>query len=179
MGFPRQEYWCRLPFPSPGDPPDSGIGSVFPALAGRFFTTGPPHQGSCTWTYPRNKKWVERNQQMVSPESSVVLPLPQEVLFPTTSHWSHNQKRVSYSSWGICQHFTFFEECLLSLSFSTLAPVTRKNILFKLHNLKNALLIKIFVCVITIIITNYTQPDELNITFQPSRTQNSWTIKSW
>jgi len=22
MGFPRQEYWSRLPFPSPGDLPD-------------------------------------------------------------------------------------------------------------------------------------------------------------
>ena len=22
MGLPRQEYWSRLPFPSPGDPPD-------------------------------------------------------------------------------------------------------------------------------------------------------------
>ena len=28
MGFPRQEYWCVLPFPSPGDLPDSGIKSV-------------------------------------------------------------------------------------------------------------------------------------------------------
>ena len=25
MGFPRQQYWSRLPFPSPGDLPDSGI----------------------------------------------------------------------------------------------------------------------------------------------------------
>ena len=25
MGFPRQEYWNRLPFPSPGDLPNSGI----------------------------------------------------------------------------------------------------------------------------------------------------------
>ena len=27
MGFSRQEYWSGLPFPSPGNPPDSGIGS--------------------------------------------------------------------------------------------------------------------------------------------------------
>ena len=32
-GFPRQEYWSGLPFPSPGDLPES------PALAGEFFTT--------------------------------------------------------------------------------------------------------------------------------------------
>ena len=39
MGFPRQEYWSRLPFLSPGDPPDPGIKPTFPALAGGFFTT--------------------------------------------------------------------------------------------------------------------------------------------
>ena len=42
MGFPRQEYWSRLPFPSPVDPPDPGMESTSPALAGRFFTTEPP-----------------------------------------------------------------------------------------------------------------------------------------
>ena len=41
MGFPRQEYWSGLPFPSPGDLPEPGIESVSPALAGRFFTTEP------------------------------------------------------------------------------------------------------------------------------------------
>ena len=41
----RQEFWSRLPFPSPGDLPDPGIeptSPVAPALAGRFFTTEPP-----------------------------------------------------------------------------------------------------------------------------------------
>ena len=42
MGFPRQEYWSGFPFPSPGVLPNSGIEPVFPALAGRFFTTEPP-----------------------------------------------------------------------------------------------------------------------------------------
>ena len=28
MGFPRQEYWSGLPFPSPGDLPDQGIESM-------------------------------------------------------------------------------------------------------------------------------------------------------
>ena len=32
MGFPRQEYWSELPFPSPGDLPESGIELGFPAL---------------------------------------------------------------------------------------------------------------------------------------------------
>ena len=32
MEFSRQEYWSGLPFPSPGDPPDSGIEPMSPAL---------------------------------------------------------------------------------------------------------------------------------------------------
>ena len=41
MGFPRQEYWSGLPFPSPGDLPDPGMEAVSPASAGVFFTTEP------------------------------------------------------------------------------------------------------------------------------------------
>ena len=32
MGFPRQDYWSGLPFPSPGDLPNPGIEPVSPAL---------------------------------------------------------------------------------------------------------------------------------------------------
>ena len=32
MKFSRQEYWSRLPYPSPGDLPDSGIEPMFPTL---------------------------------------------------------------------------------------------------------------------------------------------------
>ena len=45
MGFSRQEYWSRLPFPSPGDIPDPWIeptSLMSPALPGRFITTEPP-----------------------------------------------------------------------------------------------------------------------------------------
>ena len=44
MGFLRQEYWSGLPFPPPGELPNPGIKTKFPALqvvsftAGRFFT---------------------------------------------------------------------------------------------------------------------------------------------
>ena len=45
LGFPRQEYWSGLPFPSPGNLPDPGIkpmSFVSPALACGLFTTEPP-----------------------------------------------------------------------------------------------------------------------------------------
>ena len=44
MEFPRQEYWSGLPFPSPGDLPDTEIKPMSSALqadsriAGRLFT---------------------------------------------------------------------------------------------------------------------------------------------
>ena len=46
MGFPRQEYWSGLPFPSPGDLPNPGIKPMSPEFAGRFFTTEPPGKPS-------------------------------------------------------------------------------------------------------------------------------------
>ena len=42
MGFPRQEYWSGLPFPTLGDLPDPRIkpaSLASPALACGFFTT--------------------------------------------------------------------------------------------------------------------------------------------
>ena len=39
---PRQKYWSRLPFSSPGDLPDPGIKPTSLALAGGFFTSEPP-----------------------------------------------------------------------------------------------------------------------------------------
>ena len=42
MAFPRQEYWCGLPFPSPVDLPNPGIKPASPALVGRCFTIEPP-----------------------------------------------------------------------------------------------------------------------------------------
>ena len=42
MGFPRQEYWSELPFPSPGDLCDPGIEPVPSTLAGGCFAAELP-----------------------------------------------------------------------------------------------------------------------------------------
>ena len=47
MEFFRQDYWSRLPFPTPGDLPNPGIKPLSlasSALAGRFFTPVPPRK---------------------------------------------------------------------------------------------------------------------------------------
>ena len=54
IGFPRQEYWSGLPFPSLGDLPDPGIkptSLASLALAGRFFTTEPPGKPKATTAF--------------------------------------------------------------------------------------------------------------------------------
>ena len=54
MGFSRQEYWSGLPFPSPGDLPNSGIEPASPAFAGEFFTAEPSPKPQCDGSRKRS-----------------------------------------------------------------------------------------------------------------------------
>ena len=67
MGFPRQESWSGLPFPSPGDLPDQGVEPEYWQFnrAGRFFTTDPPRFSE--------KERTRRNVSLIllSPASAV------------------------------------------------------------------------------------------------------------
>ena len=53
MGFPRQEYWSGLPFPSPGDHPNPEIKpgllhcTQSPSLQGDSLPTEPPGKPIC------------------------------------------------------------------------------------------------------------------------------------
>ena len=42
MGFPRQEHWSELLFPSPGYIPDPGIEPGSPAVQADYLLTEPP-----------------------------------------------------------------------------------------------------------------------------------------
>ena len=42
FGFPRQEYWSRLPFPPPRALPNPGIKPIISCMVSRFFTTELP-----------------------------------------------------------------------------------------------------------------------------------------
>ena len=66
MGFPRQEYWSGLPFPSPGDLLNPGIeptSVASPTLSGVIFTT------SATWeqVVPLNELLKARGIGLVEP----------------------------------------------------------------------------------------------------------------
>ena len=44
MGFPGQEYWSGLLFPTPEDLPNPGMEPMSPVLVGGFFTAEPPEK---------------------------------------------------------------------------------------------------------------------------------------
>ena len=65
MGFPRKEYWSRLPFPSPGDLPDPGL------LHCRQILYRLSHRGSPFTPLPPSL------QRSILPKSSPQASLPQ------------------------------------------------------------------------------------------------------
>ena len=54
MRLPRQKYWTGLPFPFPGDLPDTGIKPGSSAVTGRFFTTESPRKPQTYGSYITN-----------------------------------------------------------------------------------------------------------------------------
>ena len=76
LGFPKQEYWSGLPFPSSRDLSDPGIQPVSPALAGRFLITEPP------WLLGKRDAFFPPPAS-VAPPQSPLQPLP---LHPAMNH---------------------------------------------------------------------------------------------
>ena len=79
MEFSRQEYWSRLPFPSPGDLPDPGIKPRSPTLQADALPSEPPGKpapslstGKC-----KVKRW-DRGERRAKSMSRSPVPLPSE-----------------------------------------------------------------------------------------------------
>ena len=58
VGFPRQEYWSGLPFPSPGDLPDTRIEPGSPALQADALPSESPGKP------PKEGGGSDKNQQL-------------------------------------------------------------------------------------------------------------------
>ena len=84
MGFPRQEYWSGLPFSPPGDLPDPGMKSVFPALAGGFFTAEPAGQ----------QEVLNVHLVLTSPSSGSVLL---QILAATLDYWENKSIESTFT----------------------------------------------------------------------------------
>ena len=76
MGFPRQENWSGLSFPSPGDLPNPGIKLASPELTGRFFTTEQPGKPSL----------IIREMQIKTPMRNHLTPVRMTIIKKSTNH---------------------------------------------------------------------------------------------
>ena len=87
VGFPRQEYWSGLPFPSPGDLPDPGIEPASPALAGGFLTTESPRKtlGVCCCSLTKSGSTLCDPMDCRRPDFPVLHHLPE--LAQSHVHW--------------------------------------------------------------------------------------------
>ena len=89
MGFSRQEYWCGLQFPSPGDLPNPGIEPRSPVLQAEALTSEPPGKHPVSCIEPRLAIHFLHDIIHVSmPFSQIIPPSPS----PTES------KRLFYTS---------------------------------------------------------------------------------
>ena len=81
MGFPRQEYWNGLPFPSPGDLPYLGIEPMSPALQVDSLPMSHQRSPETLDTGPQRAEMYIKRAISVSPESCT---LPYKVLHSLT-----------------------------------------------------------------------------------------------
>ena len=72
MGFPRQEYWSRLPFPPVGDLPDTGmekyLQSIYIRLRVDIQNICRTHTINSNKTNNLTKKWTENMNRCFFPE---------------------------------------------------------------------------------------------------------------
>ena len=99
VGFSRQEYWRRLPFPPPEDLSSPGIeptSLVSPALAGEFFTIVPPGKALYMYCFTLLKKCLllllllshcSRVRLCATPETAAHQASP-SLGFSRQEHWS-------------------------------------------------------------------------------------------
>ena len=101
MGFPRHEYWSRLPFPPPGDVPDQAIILGSTCIAGRLFTIRPPGKrtffsGNESYSGPCSATVEQGTSSMCQPLSQVLGSSSEGVMVPPFV-----ESRVLLQTWSM------------------------------------------------------------------------------
>ena len=114
MGFPRQGYRNRLPFPSPGNFQDLKIKPMLPTLVGRFFITEPPGKS-------RGNLCARKMLKIVYTHKNRTLCIRTQKCY--TDHWditgNRNQRTKKEEMWWVYMFWkatTSFKKILLNLN---------------------------------------------------------------
>ena len=105
MKFSRQEYWSRLPFPSPGDLPNPGIEPGSPALQADSLPAEPPRK-------PKNTGVGSHSLlQGIFPTQGSHLDLLhcRQILY----HLSHQESHITIKVMILKRYTIFINICLL------------------------------------------------------------------
>ena len=104
MEFPRQEYWSRLPFPSPGDLPNPGVEPGSPALQADSLPSESPEKTKKKPMLPQWKHlksfcfdWTEIRKEPCQPDLSTRGIFCVSYL-ETLDSWDFPAKRVDFLS---------------------------------------------------------------------------------
>ena len=128
VGFSRQEYRSRLPFPSPGYLPDPGIEPGPPALADGFFTT------SATWEAPKTSyKRANLSKKRTFVPSDIPMLYMEDMIFSTVT------PQVLWVHWYSSDLSAFFQQakCVVVLKTDNLRMFLHIKIVFILKLLIN------------------------------------------
>ena len=119
MGFPRQEHWSGLPFPSLGDLSKLGIQLSFSTLAGRFFYYRATREALIIdyhlWIYTIH--FISFKKKNFFPRENI------------TSYWSTRIERLIF--WSVAQ--IYINSCLGYNSYFLLLA-SQKNLNITLYN---------------------------------------------
>ena len=99
MGFPMQEYWSGLPFPSPGDLSDPGIELGSPASAG-VDSLPLSHQGSPHWNI--SKPWKKEILTQVTTQMKL-----EDIMLSEISH--HTENTVWFNLYAVSKRIKMRE----------------------------------------------------------------------
>ena len=108
MGFPRQEYWSGLSFPSPGDLPDSGIKPCCPAFQADSLLSEPPEK--LRHIYRRGTEegcWAVLQNTEGSISKAQRLPASS----PCTRHQTQNARSLFLPDPGACTPAVVWTVC--------------------------------------------------------------------
>ena len=127
MKFSRQKYWSGLPFPSPGDLPNSRTEHRSPALQADSFPSEPPEKLACFLVYRNTTNFCILTLDSMT-FLNYLLALGCYFRFHRTFYLDRHvvhEERQSYFSFSVLMFYIYFS-CLTSLNRTSSMKLNRR-----------------------------------------------------